>query len=89
MTCNNAAAAAAGCPAAIQDPVEAWERHVEDSLALLPVIEKHVTDRSNNQQLEGSAGLSVVDVGTGAGLPGVVLAVARPQWKVSRHCCCY
>ena len=42
------------------------ERHIEDSLALLPWC----------------AG-SVVDVGSGAGLPGVPLAIARPQMAVT------
>ena len=53
------------------------ERHIEDSLALLPWC----------------AG-SVVDVGSGAGLPGVPLAIARPEMAVallerSEHKCAF
>lgn len=62
---------------AIRDPDEAWARHVEDSLALLPAIEA----RAGPEAL--ARGLSLVDVGTGAGLPGMVLAVARPRWRVT------
>ncbi len=47
---------------AVRDPLEMIHRHVLDSLAPLP----HVR------------GEQCLDVGSGAGLPGLVLAVARP-----------
>jgi 16S rRNA (guanine527-N7)-methyltransferase len=50
---------------AITDPVEAWSKHIEDSLSLLP-------------ELEGVTG-KVVDVGSGGGLPAIPLAIARPD----------
>jgi hypothetical protein len=64
--------------AAIRDPEEAWERHIEDSLAILPVIEQYAGSSSSSSIDR----LSVIDVGTGAGLPGMVLAVVRPEWQV-------
>ncbi|MDX1802626.1 MAG: 16S rRNA (guanine(527)-N(7))-methyltransferase RsmG [Alcanivorax sp.] len=48
---------------AVRDPAEMVTRHLLDSLAVLP----HV------------APLETLDVGTGAGIPGIILAVARPQ----------
>jgi len=48
---------------AITDPVEMVHRHLIDSLAILPWVE----------------GSLVADAGTGAGLPGVPLAIARPD----------
>ncbi len=45
---------------------ELVRRHILDSLAAAPVL--------------GSAG-TLVDVGSGAGLPGVPLLVARPGWR--------
>ncbi|MBS3747874.1 MAG: 16S rRNA (guanine(527)-N(7))-methyltransferase RsmG [Wenzhouxiangellaceae bacterium] len=47
---------------AVTDPMEMVERHMMDSLSIRPFIE----------------GRRILDSGTGAGLPGVVLAVAEP-----------
>ncbi|MCU7929758.1 MAG: 16S rRNA (guanine(527)-N(7))-methyltransferase RsmG [Candidatus Thiodiazotropha sp. (ex Codakia rugifera)] len=48
---------------AVRDPLEMVGRHLLDSLALLP----HLT------------ATSCLDMGTGAGLPGIPLAIMRPQ----------
>lgn len=48
---------------AIRDLTEMVSKHVLDSLAILPWIQ----------------GQSIIDVGTGAGLPGIPLAIAQPQ----------
>ncbi len=45
-----------------------WERHLINSAALAPAL---------------PSGVRVVDVGSGAGLPGLVLAVARPDLEVT------
>jgi 16S rRNA (guanine527-N7)-methyltransferase len=53
---------------AIRDRAEAWERHVLESLRLL----RHLGD-----------GKTLIDVGSGGGLPGIVLAIARPDLAVT------
>lgn len=51
----------------ITEPAEAVELHLLDSLTALPLLPA------------GAGRLEVVDIGTGAGFPGVPLALARPE----------
>ncbi len=53
---------------AITDPKEAWPKHIFDSLTLLPLL------------ASVEAG-TVIDVGSGGGLPGIPLAITMPQVK--------
>jgi 16S rRNA (guanine527-N7)-methyltransferase len=57
---------------AVREPMAMVSHHLLDSLALLP----HLPAGS-----EGDARLA--DVGSGAGLPGIPLALARPSWRVA------
>jgi 16S rRNA (guanine527-N7)-methyltransferase len=55
---------------AIREPARMVTHHALDALAVLP-------------QLPDRASLRVLDVGTGAGIPGILLAIARPDWHVT------
>ena len=55
---------------AIDDPLRMVSHHLLDSLVVLP-------------HLPMSAAASLADAGSGAGLPGIPLAVARPEWRVA------
>lgn len=50
------------------------DRHIADSLSLLPAIEGALAAHCN----PGGEPVKVIDIGSGAGLPGIVLAIARP-----------
>lgn len=59
---------------AIRDEGQMGTLHLLDSLAVLPALDRHAAGLP----------LRLLDVGSGGGLPGVVIAIARPGWVV--HC---
>ena len=59
---------------AIKEVNEVMERHVEDSLAVIPPIRNSYLSHCSSSCDK----LNLVDVGSGAGLPGVILAIACP-----------
>lgn len=56
----------------ITEPQEFWEKHLWDSLSGLLRFSGHL-DRD----------FSVIDIGTGAGFPGVPVAIAYPNWSIT------
>jgi 16S rRNA (guanine527-N7)-methyltransferase len=51
----------------------AWQRHILDSAQLIPLIDT----------LHPSGPLKILDMGSGAGFPGLVLASLRSNWNIS------
>jgi 16S rRNA (guanine527-N7)-methyltransferase len=62
---------------ALRQPDEMLTHHLLDSLAVVLALQRHLVSAGL------TAGARLLDVGSGAGLPGVVLAIALPQLKVT------
>jgi 16S rRNA (guanine527-N7)-methyltransferase len=60
-------------PTAVRDPAAAADVHLADSLSALPMLD---------EVLREGLPAAVADIGSGAGLPGIPLAVARPALRV-------
>jgi len=58
---------------AVRDVGHMLTHHLLDSLAAVAPLRRHA----------GGRPLRILDVGSGAGLPGVVLAIAEPGWQVT------
>ncbi len=54
---------------AVRDADEAWDRHIFDSLTLLPLLS------------DLPEGAQIIDIGSGGGLPGLPLAIAMPRLR--------
>jgi 16S rRNA (guanine527-N7)-methyltransferase len=62
---------------AVRDPAEMMTHHLLDSLAAIAPLRLHL------QQAGLAQGASLLDVGSGAGLPGVVIAICCPAVAVT------
>jgi 16S rRNA (guanine527-N7)-methyltransferase len=58
---------------AVRDAARMRLQHIADCLAVVNPLRRHAAGRA----------LRILDVGSGGGLPGVVLAVVEPRWDVS------
>ena len=56
---------------AVRDPLEMMTHHLLDSLAVIAPLQRHMAQGS------------LLDVGSGAGLPGVVIAICCPDIRVT------
>lgn len=63
---------------ALRDPAEMLSHHLIDCLAVLPPLRRWWAAQSGEANLPAR----VLDVGSGGGLPGVVLAALQPGWQV-------
>lgn len=59
---------------AVRDPAEMLTQHLADCLAVVGPLRRHFGTGSTRRLL---------DVGSGGGLPGVVLALLEPSWSVT------
>ena len=64
---------------ALREPDKMLTHHLLDCLAMLPALARQLEDRTP----VGSEGLKLLDVGAGAGLPGVVIAICCPDISVT------
>jgi len=61
---------------AVRDPLGMLTQHLVDCLALLPPLRRHL-------ETKGEAPHRLLDVGSGGGLPGVVVALLQPALDIT------
>jgi len=74
----------------ITDPVEFWEKHLWDSLSGIKSFLQSTSNESSSPDIrhltpdtQHSIPYRAIDIGTGAGFPGLPIAIAQPNWHVT------
>ena len=62
---------------AVRGAAQMRVQHLADCLAVIEPLRRELDGRTQDRPLR------ILDVGSGGGLPGVVLAIAEPSWDVS------
>jgi len=66
---------------ALRTSEQIWVQHVLDSLSVLAPMRQFLAAQPD-AETQSDQGIKLVDVGCGAGLPGMVIAIMQPQWQV-------
>lgn len=59
---------------AIRDPQQMLVQHVFDSLAVVAPLRRHAS---------ADTALHILDIGSGAGLPGIIIGIMQPNWRIT------
>ena len=64
-------------------PADMLRQHLLDSLAVMPALRRYWRAQPGGDQPVSDRPLRLLDVGSGGGLPGVVIALCEPGWQVT------
>ncbi len=67
---------------AVRDPREMLTHHLVDSLAVIGPLRRQMAQMRADGPVGGGGTAKLLDVGSGAGLPGVVIAICCPDIRV-------
>lgn len=67
----------------ITEPIEFWEKHLWDSLRGIARLLPANDNLGENREFPGQSALKAIDIGTGAGFPGLPVAIALPHLSVT------
>ncbi|MFB8794552.1 MAG: 16S rRNA (guanine(527)-N(7))-methyltransferase RsmG [Microcoleus sp.] len=67
----------------ITEPIEFWEKHLWDSLRGIARLLPANDNLGENREFPAQSVLKAIDIGTGAGFPGLPVAIALPHLSVT------
>lgn len=68
----------------ITDPMEFWEKHLWDSLVAVKNFGiGNLKLEMGGDSLSRIPNFKIIDIGTGAGFPGIPIGIVKPNWQVT------